>query len=47
MSKPIVTYGCEIWSMTKRDKVVLKYVDRNTLMEVYGTITEQRKKLGC
>jgi hypothetical protein len=33
-------YGCETWSMTARDKVMLNTLERKILKE-YGAVTEK------
>jgi hypothetical protein len=41
ISKPIVMFGCEAWSMTEQDKTRLNMWERKILRKVYGPVTEQ------
>jgi hypothetical protein len=35
-------YGCETWSMTERDKVMLNTLERKILRKEYGPVTLKR-----
>jgi hypothetical protein len=41
-------YGCDIWSMTEKDKITLTMTERNVLRKVYRTNWETGlKKTGA
>jgi len=38
--RPVVTYGSEIWTLTKSDENFLRIFERKVLRNIYGLIQE-------
>jgi hypothetical protein len=36
--RPVVTYGCEAWTLTNRDKQYLRIFDRKILKKIFGPV---------
>jgi hypothetical protein len=39
--RPVLTYGCEAWTLTKTDQVALGTFERKILRKIYGSIQER------
>lgn len=38
--KPVVTYGCETWTMSSRDEANLRIFERKILRKIYGRMQD-------
>jgi hypothetical protein len=36
--RPVVTYGCEAWTLTNRDKQNLRIFERRILRKIFGPV---------
>lgn len=39
--RPVVTYGSETWTLTKRQEIIFNAFERKILMRIYGPIEEE------
>jgi hypothetical protein len=42
--RPVVTHGCEIWTMKKQDVNILRRFERKIIRRMYGPVREGRVK---
>jgi hypothetical protein len=41
--KPVVTYGCESWTMKKEDENILRRFERKIIRRIYGPVRQGRE----
>jgi hypothetical protein len=39
--RPVLTYGCETWTLTKADELALSTFERKVLWKIYGPVYER------
>ena len=39
--RPVVTYGCEAWTLTNRDEQHLRIFERRILRKIYGPVQNE------
>jgi hypothetical protein len=41
--RPVVTYGCESWTMKKEDENILRRFERKIIKRIYGPVRQGRE----
>jgi hypothetical protein len=41
--RPVVTYGCESWTMKKEDENILQRLERKIIRRIYGPVRQGRE----
>ena len=39
--RPVVTYGCEAWTLTTRDEQYLRIFERKILRKIFGPVQDK------
>jgi len=39
--RPVVTYGCEAWTLTSRSEQLLRILERKILRKIFGPVQDE------